>query len=667
MVSRAALIPTGLFVSLLVAASPATSQTTSREIAEVADFSGLTASPDGKWVAYRIERPSTATNRIDLDWYIVATDGMSPPRPLGRLGVATWDDAGVVVPGEARWSPDSKSLVVRGLVDDRIALFRSDTLGSGFRLAAGGDGDIEAFAFLPTGDLITSEGPSRDLIARTEEEERERGILLDGTTDLAKPLFRGAMINGRAASQRFSNDWFDRAPLLAAAPRKIRVRLGFDEDREASDAERGLLAPAPHPALLMLSDLPAPLRAALKKQNICPTKTGCPVDQWRLSWWLPQSDGRHIVAVHNADYAQRLERWSPERAALLPLARSAGQLSGGRYYFRPCAAGTGAIYCVEAAADVPPRLVRLDAGGKTKIVDTPNSFPDSDGLLAETIAWQVGGSRASGILIRPKIPGRLPLFVTYYQCAGYLRGGVGNEWPLRALAAHGIAALCINAIPSKETGEPRYVEGLAAIEAVVALLDRKGQIDRSRVGMGGLSFGSEVTTWTATHSNLLKAFSIASVQMEPAYYWFNARPGRETFADNVRKTWGLGSPDEDPEGWKRFSFAGNVDKVRAPALLQLPEQEARLSIEALSKLTTARLGEVHIFPYAPHNKVEPRQKLAAYERNLDWFRFWLKGEIDSDPGKVAQYQRWSKLEPRDGDASTARTQRSTSAISINRK
>src|SRR3546814_8343232 len=75
---------------------------------------------------------------------------------------------------------------------------------------------------------------------------------------------------------------------------------------------------------------------------------------------------------------------------------------------------------------------------------------------AEKIGWQAGGSRASGILIRPKIPGRLPLFITYYTCAGYVRGGTGNEWPLRALAAHGIAALCINAVPGDTTKDARY-------------------------------------------------------------------------------------------------------------------------------------------------------------------------------------------------------------------
>lgn len=661
MVSRSA-----LFIALLAASPGAASQTTSRDIAETADISGLSASPDGRWLVYRIERPATATNRIDVDWYIVAADGKSPPRPLGRTGTALWDDAGVIVPGEAKWSPDGRHVTVRALIDGRIALWSAAPGGSGFRLAAAGEGDIEAFAYLASGAIVLREGPSRDRIARAEEAERETGILVDGSTDLAQPLFRGALINGRPATQRFANDWFDRAPLLAAEPRRFRVRASDVSDRPASEEEQALLTPGKHPALLAADDLPPPIRAELEALDACLTRTGCGEGQARLSWWTAGPEGGDSVAVRDAAFRQTIYRWSPQKRGLVLLAQSPGQLSGGRYYFEPCAASGRTLFCVEAGAALPPRLVRIDEDGHKQVIDSPNPDPDRDGLLAETIAWQVSGSRASGVLIRPKIPGRLPLFVTYYRCNGFLRGGVGDEWPLRALAAHGIAALCINSLPSSEPGTARYDRGVDAVKAAVDMLSRRRIVDPGKVGMGGLSFGSEVAMRAATHSDLLKAVSIASVQMEPGYYWFNARPGRESFTGNIRKTWGVGAPDETPDQWKEVSPALNVDRIRAPVLMQLPEQEARLSTELQSRLATARMGEMHIFPFAPHIKVEPRQKLAAYERNLDWFRFWLKGEIDPDPEKAAQYLRWRRLGHADA-SSTALTQRSTSAISINRK
>ena len=319
MVSRAALL-----VALLAAAPPAASQITSREIAETADISGIAASPDGKWIAYRIERPSTLTNRIDVDWYIVAADGRSAPRSLGRTGTAMWNDAGVVLPGEGQWSPDGKQLVVRALVDGRIALWSSAVDGSGFRPIAAGQGDIEAFAFDADGALVTSEGPPRDLIARAEEAEREGGILVDGKTDLAQPLFRGALINGRAASQRFSNDWFDRVPLLAATPRIISVKLPNGERRPADQREEALLAPPPNPVRLLTSDLTPDLRTAVEAQGVCTTKIGCAAARPRLSWWVKLADGDAIVALHDADFRQTLRRWSKGPGQLSKLASSEG-------------------------------------------------------------------------------------------------------------------------------------------------------------------------------------------------------------------------------------------------------------------------------------------------------------------------------------------------------
>ncbi|GGJ45377.1 hypothetical protein CDQ92_03610 [Sphingopyxis bauzanensis] len=657
MVARAALA-----IALLAAALPAASQTNPRGITETADFSGLTASPDGQWVAYRIERPSVATNRIDVDWYVVASDGSSPPHALGRLGTAMWNDVGVVLPGEARWTPDSKALIVRALVDGRIALWHSDTEGSGFTRLVERDGDIESFAVAPYGALIFSEGPARDAIARAEEYERERGILVDGKTDLAQPLFRGALISGRAATQRFSGNWFERVQLLADKPRMI-IRRDLHNGTESiasADEQKLLVEPAE-------DAVPPALEALLGSADACTAAGGCSDLAWRLVTQLRLPDGRVAITLRDKAFRQKLLIWSREAVTLAPLAISSGLLSGGRDESSPCAAALTALYCVEAAADLPPRLVRIAFDGAKKIVDFPNSDPDRDGLLAEVIAWQVGGSRASGVLIRPKIPGRLPLFVTYYRCPGWLRGGLGDEWPLRALAANGIAALCINTVQGGKSARDRYALGLETVRAAIDVLAGRGDIDPARVGMGGLSFGSEVTMWTARHSDLLKAVSIASVQMEPAYYWFNARPGREMFTRNLRGHWKLGPPDQDARAWGGMSAALNIDQIHAPVLMQLPEHEARQAVELQSKLALARMGEMHIFPFAPHIKVEPRQKWAAFERNLDWFRYWLTGAIDPDPAKATQYQRWSRLGPQPGAASTDRTQRSASAISSKRK
>src|SRR3546814_11214474 len=78
------------------------------------------------------------------------------------------------------------------------------------------------------------------------------------------------------------------------------------------------------------------------------------------------------------------------------------------------------------------------------------------------------------------------------------------------MASYGISALCINGNPSFRNSRENYAQGTRAVESIVRLLADQGGIDPARVGMGGLSYGSEVTMWTLMHSDLLAAASVSS-------------------------------------------------------------------------------------------------------------------------------------------------------------
>jgi hypothetical protein len=56
--------------------------------------------------------------------------------------------------------------------------------------------------------------------------------------------------------------------------------------------------------------------------------------------------------------------------------------------------------------------------------------------------------------------------------------------------------------------------------------------------------------------------------------------------------------------------------------------------------------ELHAFPDEGHFKIQPRHRLAAHRRYLDWFRYWLQGHVDPDPAKAEQYRRWDQLRRR---------------------
>jgi hypothetical protein len=138
----------------------------------------------------------------------------------------------------------------------------------------------------------------------------------------------------------------------------------------------------------------------------------------------------------------------------------------------------------------------------------------------------------------------------------------------------------------------------------------------------------------------------------------------------MREYFGVGSPEDDPKGWQAISPALNVGRITAPLLMQLPENEARGEMEILSRLaSTPTPVELYAFPDENHIKFQPRHRLAAYRRSLDWFRYWLQDYVDPDPAKAAQYVRWAALRHRRDEAqrSNPRSQVSAEARSSKRK
>jgi dienelactone hydrolase len=235
-----------------------------------------------------------------------------------------------------------------------------------------------------------------------------------------------------------------------------------------------------------------------------------------------------------------------------------------------------------------------------------------------------------------------PLFVTFYTCDGFLRGGLGDEQPIATLAEDGISALCINKIPKVWLDVVANADqGRAAVESVVKLLSAEGRIDQNHVGMGGLSYGGDVTLWTLAHSDVVSAASVSGVSVTPGFYLFNSL--QRAVYSNLRKLWQLGAPSETPKRWREISPAYQLDRIKAPILFQMPEQEYRVTLDYALPLTRRHQADIYVFPQETHIKFQPRHKLAVYERNVDWFRFWLQGYENPSPEKAGQYRIWREM------------------------
>jgi hypothetical protein len=84
--------------------------------------------------------------------------------------------------------------------------------------------------------------------------------------------------------------------------------------------------------------------------------------------------------------------------------------------------------------------------------------------------------------------------------------------------------------------------------------------------------------------------------------------------------------------------------ITAPLLMQLPETEYYGMMQLYDAMVEhGRAVEMRIFPGAYHHKNRPAQRLAVYERNLDWAMFWLRGVRSPDAGRASESARWAAM------------------------
>lgn len=620
-----------------------------QDLVEVADISGVSLSPDGQKLAYRVSRPSIEKNETMLDWFVVDVGGKTPAIRIGS-GMAQHGGAGTLLEQLPIWDKDSLGLRFRALDREGVAIWHWRN-GSPARREIVDAADILGFEVSTDGRAVRySVGATRSQIAQAERDAYENGALVDRHLDLMEPVAGGTIEGGKRIMQRLPSAWFGRERILYDTPqREIVVEPdGAPSSNEGAPQVFAKSAPAQGASVTAEDGSTAKLAAPgvagvhvmrTSGQRIDCTAPICRSSQVTALAWRP---GRDELLLFERTGSARETVWlwrvgsSSARAAII----TDGATRSSAHMPR-CAIGAEALFCADAGPVAPPHIARLGYDGQRKRLAEPNAeLRARIEAHATPLAWERG---VTGILLRPSnttVP--LPLVVQYYRCSGFLKGGVGDEIPILPLVEHGIAVLCMDRVRAEKeagTGES-YRLALSDIETALDQLARKGIIDPARVGIGGLSFGSEVTLFAIRKSNRFAAATIASSQMTPSYFWANALPDRG-FAEMLKDYWKIGDPDSDPQQWRDLSAVYDVASIDTPLLMQLPEVEARHVAELHTRMKRAgKAVDFYAFADEPHIKKQPVHKLAVYRRNLDWYRFWLKGEEDPDPAKADQYRRW---------------------------
>lgn len=215
------------------------------------------------------------------------------------------------------------------------------------------------------------------------------------------------------------------------------------------------------------------------------------------------------------------------------------------------------------------------------------------------------------------------------------------------LAAAGIVVLQVEDCPIRLSTDEASCQ-IAGYIAAVKQLAATGLIDPDRVGIIGFSRTCYYVMQALTDTKLhLRAASITDGivlgYMEYIMHWNLLNNASAHEEDTM-----IGAPPfgKGLEEWLKRSPEFNLDKVAAPLQVVVRGHPAMLTMwEPYAGLNYLHKPvDLVLLPgIGTHPLTNPAQRAASQTATVDWFRFWLRDEVDPDPRKRGQYDRWQEL------------------------
>ena len=333
--------------------------------------------------------------------------------------------------------------------------------------------------------------------------------------------------------------------------------------------------------------------------------------------------------------------------------------------FESCGLVEERLICIHESVTQPARIVSIDIGnGEVTSVYDPNpqfahkAYPRIEKYEIE----DAFGNPAFGHLVYPleyEQGRRYPLVVVQYGSRGFLRGGTGDEYPILPLSAKGffvlrfdrpfdwiyegdVQASAFDYEIREWTDLYELRRATTALTSLIEMLTTKVAIDTDRIGITGLSDGASTLYFSLFETDLFAAASVSSPIWTKSSYFMMGLSGWRDYMNHV----GLGRPGGPNDVlWDEMSLAANLEKVKAPLLINAAEHELLLGgLENYITLHEAgKPVEMFVYPDEYHLKSGPAHRYNIYRRNIHWFQFWLQDEESDDPVDPDQYSRWRKL------------------------
>jgi len=262
-----------------------------------------------------------------------------------------------------------------------------------------------------------------------------------------------------------------------------------------------------------------------------------------------------------------------------------------------------------------------------------------DGIrLASTTIFETGsfdGTPIEAALMKPyaaPAQAKLPLVLLVHGgpssnfSAGY---GWETGWA-QLLAAHGYAVLMVNPRGSNgyseeflkanrgDWGGGDYRDLMAVLDAVIA----KGGIDPGRLGIGGWSYGGEMSEWAITQTRRFRA-AVAGAGV------FDQQAEFETEDDPSGDEWYFGTPWEHRELFARNSPSTHIRDARTPTLILDGEEDENNPVGQSKGLYRAlkHFGvetEMVLYPDEGHSPKNGAYNIDMFTRILDWYDRHMK-------------------------------------------
>lgn len=657
------------------------------ELSVAAILGALSISPNGDYIAFQVQAPNLAKHNYDLAWYAVETKQHGEIWQIGDGGEVIIDPdkrveiIGSLLPMTPQWSADSAWVFYLKKLAGNIQLWRSKADGSIVEQLTHNDADLLGFRISEDGAKIffTTAVPENELSTQLTMES-DRGFLYDERfhPDKArKPLGRNC---------ETETGQYPRAVGIerACVPPVWVYDIAMDAERKATGAEAEHLNTIsfwPNSSrtsddrlylgkkfdertIFLKNEEPEKFAGFSPPRRLFASRDGkifrCLAAECygysrviEDAWWRPE--GNEVIFLR-ADGSSKsksgLYRWNLDADAVRAIVKTEGKLGG-------CTILKDRAICLREQWTYPRTVVSVDLeSGKIETIFDPNpEFSRIKFSKIEKIEWEDAyGNPTHGHLVYPLNyePGRrYPLIIVTYRSRGFLRGGVGDEYPIHLFAAQGFMVLShdmprpfrrhatiSNIGLAQFKDNYKRISSLSAQEKILDILDKRRLIDPDRVAITGLSEGASQVMFALMHTEKFAAAIASSALDYNVSYYSHNQQGR-AYRRNVRG----GAPDEDKYGfYSAMSFRQNAEQVDAPFLINISDWELQNSVESVARLQDAgKPVEMYVFPNEFHIKWQPQHRLAIYRRNVQWLKFWLMGEEEDDPVSPGQYERWRKM------------------------